>query len=517
MTNQPKADIDGDSAIRKRLFKNSGLIMGCRVVTASTSLLAVPFMVSKLGIDGYGTWEAIMAISMICSIFQQSVIGTLLWKVSQAHGVSDHVTIKRMMRLGATAIILIAILITPIVWNLSTGLAHFFHVPKRFVPESITVIPFVVGATILFGLNDVMGTSISGSQRTGTVTIIQAISLVVNYLTAITCILQGFGLKGLMIGMMTGAIVSSFFYAYQSNKICHGLSLIPALPTLEELSQMIRYAGLLFIGFSSTALRDQTDKLVLARYATQTWVGNDGIAGRLAALVMETARFFYFPLLTAVGAMHAADNWEGVQRIYANMITLVGLIAGSVTIIVAGLHERVVMLWMGKPYPQTGIMILILLTGNAFAVILTGPGTAICRAIGKVWVETSYVIINLVGNILLTIALVSWLGPIGTVIASGSTWAVSAVAFTYFLGRVVDLPQAATSNARRFMALVVACSALTYYVSSVLPPSHNRLQALGSLAILGFLSTTIYVGLAMLTGLVPKGSLRKLVRRQTGA
>ena len=415
---------------------------------------------------------------------QQSVIGTLLWKVSQAHGVSDHVTIKRMMRLGATAIILIAILITPIVWNLSTGLAHFFHVPKRFVPESITVIPFVVGATILFGLNDVMGTSISGSQRTGTVTIIQAISLVVNYLTAITCILQGFGLKGLMIGMMTGAIVSSFFYAYQSNKICHGLSLIPALPTLEELSQMIRYAGLLFIGFSSTALRDQTDKLVLARYATQTWVGNYGIAGRLAALVMETARFFYFPLLTAVGAMHAADNWEGVQRIYANMITLVGLIAGSVTIIVAGLHERVVMLWMG---------------------------------IGKVWVETSYVIINLVGNILLTIALVSWLGPIGTVIASGSTWAVSAVAFTYFLGRVVDLPQAATSNARRFMALVVACSALTYYVSSVLPPSHNRLQALGSLAILGFLSTTIYVGLAMLTGLVPKGSLRKLVRRQTGA
>jgi len=517
MANQPSVEQHGDSAIRKRLFKNSGLIMGCRVVTASTSLLAVPFMVSHLGIDGYGTWEAIMAIASVCAMFQQSVCGTLLWKVSHAHGIDDHATIKRMMRLGVAAILVIALIIGPIVWRGAGGLAHFFHVPKRLIEESISVIPFVVCATIIFGINDVMGTAISGSQRTGSVTIIQALSLVVNYTTAIFFIIQGYGLKSLMIGLIAGATVSSFFYIYHSNKICKGLSLIPAIPTTDELSQMARYAGLLFVGFSSTALRDQTDKLVLARFASTTWVGNYGIAGRLAALVMETARFFYFPLLTAVGAMHANENWEGVQRIYSNMTTLVGVIAGSATIIVAGLHERVVLLWMGKPYPETGIMILILLAGNAFAVILTGPGTAICRAIGKVWVETSYVVINLVGNLLLTILLVRWIGPIGTVIASGSTWAISAIAFTFFLNRIVDLPKEATSNARRFMALVVICSAITYYASRIFPQAHTRLEALGSLIVLSALSTAMYVSLSMLLGILPKGSMRKLIRRPSAA
>ncbi len=513
MEPQPKEEHASDSAIRKRLFKNSGLIMGCRVVTATTSLLAVPFMVSRLGMDGYGTWEAIMAIAAICGMFQQSVGGTLLWKISQAHGINDLDTIRRMVRLGVTAILFLSVVITPIIWLASNGLVHFFNVPDRYVQQAVWIVPSVVGATILFGINDVVGMSIAGSQKTGIVTIVQAVTLVVNYTTAILFIVNGFGLKGNIFGLITGALAGSCCYFFISRKNVSGLSLIPAIPTKHELHEMSRYSALLFVGFSSTALRDQTDKLVLARYASQVWVGQYGVAGRLASLVMEVARFFYMPLLTAAGAMHAADNWGGVRRIYSNMIMMVGCVAGTVTVIVAGLHERVVMLWFGKAIPETGIMILILLAGNAFAVILTGPGTAICRAIGKVWVETSYVVINLVGNILLTIGLVIWLGPIGTVIASGSTWAISAVAFTFFLHRVVDLPSEATSNARKFICLVVACSGLVFFISKNVPQAHNRLEALVSLMVLGTLSAVIYLGLSMVLGILPKSSLEKIIRR----
>ncbi len=47
----------------KRLFENSALIVIARVVTASLSLAAVPVVLEKLGVGGWGTWEALLATS----------------------------------------------------------------------------------------------------------------------------------------------------------------------------------------------------------------------------------------------------------------------------------------------------------------------------------------------------------------------------------------------------------------------------------------------------------------------
>ena len=502
-----------DTEIRQSLLKNSGLIVGCRVVTATTSLVAVPFMVSKLGIDGYGAWESIVAVSTLFGMFQSSIAGTLLWKMSQAHGIQDFATIRRMIRLGVFGILCLCVLVTPVIWLSAATLVQGLHIPQRLVSEAKWVLPSLVGLTVFFGLNDVMGMSIAGCQRTGTVTIIQACSLVSNYVVAIALILHGYTLEGLLIGFVVGALVSSALYFRTSQALCDGISLIPAIPTASEFKAMGSYSGLLFVGYSSSALRDQTDKIVLATFASSAWVGYYGVAARLAALVMEVARFFYTPLLTAVGAMHAADNWAGIKRIYVNMVTMVGCVAGIVTVIVAGLYDRVVMLWLGRSIPQSSVMILILLMGNAFAVILTGPGTAICRAIGKVWVETSYVVFHLVGNIILTIALVLTIGPIGTVIASGSTLALSAVAFGFVLNRVVDLPHRASTHARGFLLIMIACAGITRALASRFPQPTDRLGAFVSLLLLGSLATVLFLVLSVAARLLPISSIRNLRRR----
>jgi O-antigen/teichoic acid export membrane protein len=265
------------------------------------------------------------------------------------------------------------------------------------------------------------------------------------------------------------------------------------------------------VGCVSSGLRDQTDKLVLANFATAAWVGYYSVAARLAFLVTEIARFFYVPLMTACGAMQASGNWVGVRRLYANMMVFVGVAAGATVVVVAGLHDRLIVLWMGRPYPQSGRMLLLLIGGNACAVMLTGPGTAICRAIGKVWVETAYVCINLFGNLILTIVLVLTIGPIGTVIASGSTWAVSAIAFSFILHRFVDLPTEPTIKARWLVVLATVCAAGTLLLSNSVPRAVHRIDALVSFVCLGALSACVFVTLAVTTGIVPKAAFRGML------
>ncbi len=484
--------------------------MGCRVVTASTSLIVVPFIRNKLGWAGYGTWEAVMAIVAVCIMFQGAVTGTLLWRMSQAFGLQDFPTMRRMVRIGVLAILVIFCLLTPLMWLTSPAMVGSMHIPLEYTKQVTWVLPCIVGATIFSGINDVMGMAITGCQRTGSVTTIQAIALVTNYVTAIILLQFGFAFQSLLIGAVGSFVLSFFAYFYLANKLVGGVSLLPALPTGAELKSMSRYGGLLMVGSISQGLRDQTDKLVLARFASTAWVGYYGIAARLAYLVMEVARFFYVPLQTASGAMHAADNWPGVRRLYANMMVLVAVVAGTVTVIVAGFHERLIVMWIGSSTPQSGTMVLILIAGNASAVILTGPGTAICRAIGKVWVETSYVCINLFGNLLLTFVLVVTIGPIGTVIASGSTWAVSAVAFTFILHRVIDLPKEATAKARWMVVLATVCTVGTIFLSNALPSPTHRLGALLGFLPLAAVCGGVFIGLGVMTGLVPKTVVKSL-------
>ncbi len=510
----PAVDVEtSDNDIRKKLFKNSGLIMGCRVVTAATSLISVPFITSKIGLDGFGSWESLIAIAALCAMFQNAVTGTLLWKMSQAHGTEDYPTIRRMIRIGVLAILVLLILIMPIVWVLRGTLIGGLHIPHQFADQAQWVLPAVVLLTVTIGINDIMGMAISGCQRSGTVTVIQACALVINYSCAIVLIRLDFGLPGLLIGMLSGALVASVMYFITASKLVGGISLLPTIPKREELTSMGKYAGLLMVGFSSAALRDQTDKLVLAGFASSTWVGYYGIAARLAFLVMEVARFFYSPLLTAAGSMHAAKNWAGVQRLYQNMMVLVGIAAGVVTVVVAGLHVRLMSMWVGYTNPNIATIALILLAGNASAVILTGPGTAICRAIGKVWVETAYVVVNLVGNLILTISLVLLMGAMGTVIASGSTWAVSAVVFTFILPKLVDLPKDATEKARWFMVAVIGCSGVVYYVAKLFPMPAGRLQGALYFFPMATIAALFYLGVITATGLVPRATVQKVSTR----
>jgi len=72
--------------IERRFVANSGLIIAARIVTACLSLAVVPVLVFRFGVAGYGTWEALLALATLTSIFQTAISGTLVWRISEAYG-----------------------------------------------------------------------------------------------------------------------------------------------------------------------------------------------------------------------------------------------------------------------------------------------------------------------------------------------------------------------------------------------------------------------------------------------
>ncbi len=501
--------------IEQRFLANSGLIIGARVVTACLSLATIPVLVSRLGVVGYGIWEAMFALASLTAFCHGAISGTLVWRISEAYGRGDVQEIRRVARLGAGACWTLILILLPVAWLLREPAVQLLGVPTETRQLASEMFPVVAGLILLSGLSQTLEGVVSGCQRTGLVNVIGAVAQTLNYSVVIVLAVLGWGLWSLVAGQAVG-FFSRLAGAWVAARLSFGpVSLVPQLPSRNDLS-IARYSGLLSLGSVAGALRDQTDKVILASLASPAWVAYYGIAARLCALVMEIISFFYLPILTAVGALNAMGDWDGVRRLYSRLMATVSCATGLVVLVVAGLADRLVVLWMGHPIPQVTILLWLLITGSASAAMLTGPGTAICRGCGRVGIETTYLAFNLVLNLILTVVLVLLIGPIGTAVATGSTWALSSILFLFVLHKNLDLPIEASRRAGGTAMLAAAVAVGLYWTSSAFGIPLGRREAFTSIMLLGTAGGLVYLGLVGSFGLVSLrdayGGLRSLVR-----
>jgi uncharacterized membrane protein len=66
-------------------------------------IAAVPVVISKLGLAGYGVWETIIALSASATLLMGPLTGTLLWRAAVAHGAGDQIAMHRTTGIGLLA------------------------------------------------------------------------------------------------------------------------------------------------------------------------------------------------------------------------------------------------------------------------------------------------------------------------------------------------------------------------------------------------------------------------------
>jgi O-antigen/teichoic acid export membrane protein len=465
-------------------------------------------------VAGYGTWEALLALASLGSVFQLPISGTVVWRVSDAYGQGDTAEIRRVARLGAAACLVQFLLLWPVAWLLREPAVLFLQVAPESRAIASVMFPALAAFILLGGLNETLEAVVSGCQRTGLVNVVGAASQILNYTVVIIVVILGGGLWSLLAGQGVG-FLGRLLGAWMAVRVSFGsVSLVPLLPRRSDLT-LFKYSGWLTVSGLASALRDQTDKIVLSSLASPEWVGYYGMASRLAGLVLEVLRPLYSPMLTAAGALRGMNDWDGVRSLYSRGMFIVSILTGTALVGVAGLVDRLVILWIGEALPQVRVLLWLLITGTATAAILTGTGTAISRGCGQAAIEATYLAVNLVLNLVFTITLVLLIGPIGTAVATGLTWALSSILFVFVLHRKMDLPVEASRQAAGAALLAGVTAAIVYLVSSSLGLPDGRYEAFASLALLGTASALFYFALLASFGLMSVrrvyGGLRALL------
>jgi len=190
--------------IEQRFLANSGLILGARVITSVLSLATIPVLVSRIGVVGYGIWEALLAVATLTSVLQASISGTLVWRMSEAYGRGDTLEIRRLARLGAGASWALLALLLPLAWLVREPVVQFLQVPTETRQIVSEMFPIIVALILLSGFSETLEAVVSGCQRTGLVNIIAAVGQILNYSVVIAMTVSGGGLWSLVAGQSIG-------------------------------------------------------------------------------------------------------------------------------------------------------------------------------------------------------------------------------------------------------------------------------------------------------------------------
>lgn len=440
--------------VRRNLLSNStGILLGSALTILAT-FLSIPVIVKRLGIEGYGAWETILAISVIANIFQSVISGTLLWLISFAYGSTDFKSVVQYIRIGICVTLLLFVIITPLAALFRSDLVLLLNIPTRYAEIALWVIPTIIGLAVIGSFSQIMGAAIGGFQRTGTTAVTLAISSCMNYSVVIICLILGAGLWSLLYGFIAQFLISNVGLYCIAKQVVGKFTIIPLFPSRQIVKKVSPYVGFMFLGVLSIALRDQTDKIVLASVASAEWAGYHGIALRLASLITVMCSFFYAPTIAAAGAIHSEGNHLGLHRLYTDVVSAISFLAGIVVIILAAFHEWIIIFWIGRPVPETSVILYWLLFGHTTAVILTGAGSSVCKGIGVIKIETLYIIFGLVLNIFLKFTLVPLMGAIGTVASSSLSWAISSILFVVLLHRMTDIPTTGTIRAIKTLLVI---------------------------------------------------------------
>jgi O-antigen/teichoic acid export membrane protein len=478
---------------RQLLINSAGMVMA-RAAGLLTLVISVPVIVGRLGPVGFGVWDAMLAIAGITMIFQTVVSGTVLWRISANYGTQDFAETRRLVRVGIGATLGLLFALLPIVFGFRDEILLTLQVPADSLTQARSLLPAITGLLLIGGVNESLAAVLIGYQRAGKASLVQSVGLAVANLVSIAILMLGGGLESLLIGSIAGFAVTLVVLYSMASSICGKISLMPLLPRRSDIAVIGPFFALLFISNLTLIFRDHTDKIVLASMASPATVGFFGMSQRLAMAVAQVCAVFIVPFTSAVGALHAAGDREGIRQLYEKVATWLAALVGLMTVILCTLHEPLFVLWLGESRPEAYPFLAILLFGSGSAIILAGAGVALTKGVGRPGLETSYAIITLALTLILKPLLVHEFDAIGAVAASAASWCLGAFAFLILFHRREKLTRGVSYRLLGIWLVTIILSGLGWSSATAMPSTRGASDACATLVLGAPLAAATFLG-----------------------
>ena len=485
------------------IAKNSTSNVARVIILTPIYFLLVPYIISKIGIEGYGIW-ALIGIFGSYRVFADFGMTTSLIKfIAEANEekneliTSKYINTSIVTQLGFSIIPIIAIIIfrTFIIINV-------LNISENI--EEIKLLVLIVAiSTLINMLAGLFQAIIDGVQRMDISNITITIHTFISALGTYILLELEYGILGLGIIQLVMALVllgTNIILSKRLIKFRINLFLFSKQTFKEIFSYSIN------IQLSSLARMwiEPGIKIIVSHMFSVTYVGYYEIALKFTSRITSLIRSALMPLFPAASVFYKNGGVARVEKLrYYSSKYLFLLVSGFIAVTFATL-PKFILVWIGPDYNVVLILIMIQLVG-LYASILATPAYVIMRGAGfarnTLHIELQTIIIQLICIPIFS----SIFGFYGFAISFSLSMICSYYLSLYNFRKVFCLKE--LSRDSKFTIKAIAISLATYTMGMFVAGYINNTDLIDFILI-GFVSSTLYLILIYYSKAIKKEDIR---------
>jgi O-antigen/teichoic acid export membrane protein len=430
-----------------QIFKNTASSWGAIAIQAVIGVVMVPFLLGRMGTEGYGVIGIIGAIVAFSSIADMGLRAALERELTEKVALKDEEGFRRLSSTALFIYLIIAILIGSVGYVMAPWLCSLFNVSEQYHDLVIILLRTYALFTLLLSfITPVYAAGICSFMRYDVQNHITSASQFVVSLLLFIC-LSVFDYNPLVIWCMVMALgavlrLGLMFIFYRRH--CYGGKIGPRWIELKSLKPLFKLGGSMYILQLTQMMAVQMDPLIISKFIGPSGVALYQAGSRLPQMINPLVTSLTSQLTPLTTKYHIASNNDREQQVlvFGTKYTLyLGALFSAMMLVFA---DAFCHLWLFNQIGNDVASVALILKLWAVANLLRYAGTAgypILLARKKMsyllWLNVPTAIFNLI----LSIYLVAYanIGVAGVMMGTLVTDIVRRLVGTWYLPRVLNL------------------------------------------------------------------------------
>lgn len=426
---------------------NAGIAMFAKALYLATRLCVPPLVLAHITLAEYGLWTACFVLIMYIGLSDAGFSNVYVRYSARYHAAGDVGGINRLLSTGVFLLSAIALAVLAGVWALLPAILDFLKIAAT-QREQATVL--VMGAAAMFLLDLTLGAYcylLHGLQRIKEEQKVAIAGYLLELLLIFVFLRAGFGVYALLLAFTLRYAWSLLAFMRLAHRFLPGLQI-----RLRHFDKnMLRH----FFGFGAkvqasallgTALYS-ADRLLAGFLLGPKGIALFELAAKLPVSALAVPSAISNVTLASASGHAAREQLQSIRELHQQATRSVSMLAAIPLAFMAAFSGPIGSAWLGKG-GELGSDLLALPTIMALSAlwshlhIVTGPGSAVFRAMGKAGNEFVYHGLRFV-LLALCIGAALWVLPAAT---AGLAWglafggAAAASAYLVYNQRYLGLP-----------------------------------------------------------------------------
>ncbi len=492
--------------IKNSLYNNVGYFSQLFI-----SLLLIPFIIHKLGVEIFGIWVLLEVIVSYLSLLDFTGIGGAFVKyIAEYNARKDYESVNEVVNLGWLYYTFFWMSLLVLVLFFRKPLLSLFRIPQ----ELFSLVSFVfVGVLLISFIRSsfsVFRSVLLGLQRMDLTNIIAVSASLVNAAGVVIFLSLGLGLKGLVASGLIAAVLTGFLQTLLSRRVFPRLRFRPFSWSKTIFKKTLAYGIHVRVASIAELINMHVDKIFLGYFLNTGLVGLYELGAKIARIARSFPEQLLPAILPASSELHALDDRVSLRKLYHRGSKYLSLLTLPVALFMVGHAHPIMTLWMGKSgFRDSALALQILSIGYVF-VLLVSMARLVARGMGIPQYEMRSSVLIAVLNVVLSAVLIIRMGFIGALLGTAIAGTAGSLFFILSFNRRIG--ESTAHFFKKIFAAPLFFSGLALIVSftagAVLEalflhaPASNRLEALLFLLVAGIVFMPVYLFLLLKTGYI---------------